>query len=196
MKLAVGRKRSSQARSSKPFLKGFLRSPLKVGTVVPSSRFLEERVLDLADISRSRLVVELGAGIGGLTRKLLAAMPHNATLLAIEIDLDFCQLLERIDEPRLIVFSGNAHDLADALSAFELGAADAVISGIPFSTMRLSEGSRLVESIAAQLAPGGRFVAYQFSPRVHRLARPIFGAARVEVEFRNIPPLRVYRWVR
>ena len=152
--------------------------------------------MDLADISRSRLVVELGAGIGGLTRKLLAAMPHNATLLAIEIDLDFCQLLKRIDDPRLIVFSGSALDLADALSALELGAADAVISGIPFSTMRLSEGSQLVESIAAQLALGGRFVAYQFSQRVHRLARPIFGAARVEVEFRNIPPLRVYRWVR
>jgi hypothetical protein len=44
------------------------------------------------------------------------------------------------------------------------------------------------------LAPGGRFVAYQFRDRVHTLGVDVFGRARVEREILNVPPMRIYRW--
>jgi hypothetical protein len=29
---------------------------------------------------------------------------------------------------------------------------------------------------------------------VHAVARPFFGRARIEVELRNIPPMRIFTW--
>jgi phospholipid N-methyltransferase len=50
------------------FFRGFLRHPSLIGSVIPSSRFLERRVVEVAGIAHSRSVVELGPGTGGITR--------------------------------------------------------------------------------------------------------------------------------
>ena len=42
------------------FFLGFLRNPSGIGSVIPSSRFLERRVVETAGVASSRLVVELG----------------------------------------------------------------------------------------------------------------------------------------
>jgi hypothetical protein len=68
------------------FLQGFLKSPKQVGSIIPSSRFLERRIVRASEIERASLVVELGPGTGGTTRALLRAMSPKARLLAIEID--------------------------------------------------------------------------------------------------------------
>jgi phospholipid N-methyltransferase len=176
------------------FLQGFLRKPQQVGSVIPSSRFLERRIVELAGIASARLVIELGPGTGGTTRALLRALPADAKLLAIEIDPRFASILREHADPRLIVHEGSAEDLAKVLSEHGLGAPDVVVSGIPFSTMDPALGRRIAGSIFDVLPLGGRFVAYQVRDRVHAVARPFFGRARVEVELRNIPPMRIFTW--
>jgi phospholipid N-methyltransferase len=176
------------------FLQGFLRKPQQVGSVIPSSRFLERKVVDLAGVANARLVIELGPGTGGTTRALLRALPPDAKLLAIEIDPRFAAILRENPDPRLIVHEGSAEDLAKVLAEHGLGAPDVVVSGIPFSTMNPALGRRIAGSIFDVLPLGGRFVAYQVRDRVHAVARPFFGRARVEVELRNIPPMRIYSW--
>jgi phospholipid N-methyltransferase len=176
------------------FLQGFLRKPQQVGSVIPSSRFLERKVVDLARVANASLVIELGPGTGGTTRALLRALPADAKLLAIEIDPRFASILRENADPRLIVHEGSAEDLAKVLAEHGLGAPDAVVSGIPFSTMDPALGRRIAGSIFEVLPHGGCFVAYQVRDRVHAVARPFFGRARVEVELRNIPPMRIYTW--
>lgn len=176
------------------FLQGFLRKPQQVGSVIPSSRFLERKVVELAGVAKTRLVIELGPGTGGTTRALLRALPADAQLLAIEIDPRFASILRENPDPRLIVHEGSAEDLAKLLAEHGLGAPDVVVSGIPFSTMEPALGRRIAGSIFDVLPPGGRFVAYQVRDRVHAMARPFFGRARVEVELRNIPPMRIFSW--
>ena len=176
------------------FLQAFLRKPQQVGSVIPSSRFLERRLVELTAAPRARLVIELGPGTGGTTRALLRALPPEAKLLAIEIDPRFAAILREHRDPRLIVHEGSAEALGDALHAHGLGAPDVVVSGIPFSTMEPALGRRIAGAIFDVLPGGGRFVAYQVRDRVHDVARPFFGRARVEVELRNIPPMRIYSW--
>lgn len=176
------------------FLREFLRHPHRVGSIIPSSRFLERRVMALAGVHGAHTVVELGAGTGGTTRAILRELPADGRLLVIEINPRFCARLRRIDDPRLIVHRGNARGLAEAIAAHGLPAPQAVISGIPFSTMSRDTGERILAAIQAALAPGGRFVAYQFSKQVDDLASPLLGPARMEVELLNIPPMRLYRW--
>jgi phosphatidylethanolamine/phosphatidyl-N-methylethanolamine N-methyltransferase len=176
------------------FLQGFLRKPQQVGSVIPSSRFLERRLVSLSGARYARLLVELGPGTGGTTRALLHALPADAKLLAIELEPRFAAILRRMNDPRLIVFEGSAEQLPDALRAHGLDAPDAVISGIPFSTMDAALGRRIARGIYEVLGPQGCFVAYQVRGKVHDVARPFFGRAHIDVELRNIPPMRVYRW--
>ncbi len=198
-------RRSERAESPRPlipnpdhpiaFLKGFLDRPKEVGSILPSSRWMERRITRTAEIDHADVVVELGPGTGGTTKALLQAMRPDATLLAIEINPDFCELLRStIDDPRLIVHHGSAAEIPEALEKNGLGAPDAVLSGIPFSTMPKDVGLAILRSVQESLAPGGRFVAYQFRDVVHTLGRRVFGKATIQLELLNVPPMRVYRW--
>lgn len=176
------------------FFQGFLRHPGRVGSVVPSSRFLERRLVKIADVGRARTVVELGPGTGGTTRALLAAMPSEARLLSIELDPHFVALLAAIRDRRLTVHLGHAEAIGEALAQHRLPPPDVVVSGIPFSTIAPAAGIGIVRAVKDCLAPGGRFVAYQLRDRVGALGRTVFGKPRVELELLNVPPMRVYCW--
>jgi phospholipid N-methyltransferase len=176
------------------FFREFLRHPRQIGSVVPSSRFLEKRVVLAGGISRSRSVVELGPGTGGITRAILEALPAEASLLSLDINPLFCRRIRRIADSRLAVHCGNALELEQALADQGFDRPDAVVSGIPFSTMSPGSGSELLDLIARLLPPGGRFVAYQVRDSVAEMTNPRLGAARVSLELLSIPPQRVYRW--
>jgi len=55
-------------------------------------------------------------------------------------------------------------------------------------------GLSILQSVKDSLAPGGRFVAYQFRDVVHTLGKQVFGPATIQLELLNMPPMRVYRW--
>jgi phosphatidylethanolamine/phosphatidyl-N-methylethanolamine N-methyltransferase len=178
------------------FLQGFIREPKGVGSIIPSSRFMERRLVDVAGLACAESVVELGPGTGGTTRAFLKAMPAHAALMAIELDPMFADHVRNtVHDPRLVVHQGSAEDIVDTLVAYRQKAPDAVISGIPFSTMPADLGLRIVKAVREALAPGGCFVAYQFRDVVARHARQVFGVPEYErMEFLNIPPMHVWRW--
>lgn len=177
------------------FLRGFLERPKEVGSIIPSSRWMERRITRTAEIASANLVIELGPGTGGTTKALLNAMAPGARLLAIEINPRFCDLLrESINDPRLIVHEGSAAEIPEALVKHDLDAPDVILSGIPFSTMPQELGLSILRSARKSLKPGGRFVAYQFRDVVHTLGKRVFGPASVQIELFNMPPMRVYRW--
>ena len=177
------------------FFQGFLREPQQVGSVIPSSRFLERRLVNISTVRHARTVVELGPGTGGTTHALLRALPAAARLLAIEIDPHFAALLrEDIADPRFGIEQGSAGDIGAMLGRHGLSAPDVVISGIPFSTMPARVGQDILRAVWTALAPGGRFVAYQFRDRIAVLGRTILGEPEVDVELLNVPPMRVYCW--
>jgi phospholipid N-methyltransferase len=176
------------------FFQEFLKHPLQIGSIIPSSHFLEQRILEVAAIDTAKIVVELGTGIGNTTRAILRTMPQDAKLLSIEINPRLHALVSSIEDDRLIAHLGNACELNEIISIYGLGAPEVVISGIPFSTMTYRDGSQVIEAISSLLAPNGRFVAYQVSKRIVSLCRPYLGSEQAGVELLNIPPMRVYKW--
>lgn len=187
--------RPSRLADAMAFLRGFLARPHQVASVVPSSVHLEARVVEAANLAQARCVVELGPGTGGTTRALLSALGPQARLLAIELNPDFCQRLRRlIDDPRLIVHAGSAEALTETLQRRGLPAADVVVSGIPFSTLPRESAQRIVDAIDANLAPGGRLVAYQCRGQVAACFAPRLGPPRVAWEWRSLPPMRLFVW--
>ena len=176
------------------FLRAFLKSPRIVGSVIPSSSFLERRIVTAAEPETASVVVELGVGTGGTTRSLLKAMQPKARLLAIERTAEFVDMLRHAADPRLEVVHGCASSIGDEMKRRGYLNADAVVSGIPFSTLPKGLAAEIVMAIYRVLAPGGRFVAYQFTDRVADYVRPVMGTPAVEHELRNVPPVRIFTW--
>lgn len=179
------------------FLKAFLREPNAIASIVPSSKRLIGRAVDNARLSEAKCVVELGPGTGGSTRVLLSQMSPKARLLTIEMNAECHEHLRRnVIDARLQSECTSAENLVELIAAHRLPAPDAIISGIPFSTMPVEVGDRIAAAIAASLAPGGRFVAYQWTPRVADRTIPYLGEPKREWELFNIPPMRVFTWVK
>ena len=176
------------------FFREFLRHPRQIGSVVPSSGRLEQRVVNAGSIHRARSAVELGPGTGGITRAILGALPVGAALLSLDINPVFCERLRRIGDPRLTIHCGSALELERVLDDHSLPPPDAVVAGIPFSTIDPGTGTEILRLIARLLAPGGRFVSYQLRDTVSGLAEPILGRPHVELELLSIPPQRVFSW--
>ena len=178
------------------FLRGFLRNPLQVASVVPSSPFLTQRVQDCAGVAGAGAIVELGPGTGAMTGRILERMPADGRLVAIEINPDFAELLRKeYPDPRLFVFEGGADRIEDALREAGLDRADLVVSGIPFSILDDAVVRATLEAVKRVLEPDGRFVAYQFRNHVQRYAEPVFGPPTLtENGFWNVPPMKIYVW--
>lgn len=180
------------------FLRGFLQRPRRVASIVPSSVFLERRVVRAAGLAQARCVVELGPGTGGTTCALLRAAPMQARLLAIDLDPDFrARPRRQIADPRLAVQPGGAEALDDHLRQWALPASDTAVSGIPFSTLPAYTARRIAGAIGPCPAPGGRFVAYPPSAHVAGYLAPHLGVPLTACRAsRKVPPMRVFRWVK
>lgn len=181
-------------RSASLFLGEFLRRPAEVASMVPSSPWLKRRIVAAASLADAHVVIELGPGTGGTTRALLSAMPEASQLLSLELNERFVESLRGIEDERLIPCCASATELETQLVEHGLVAADVILSGIPFSRIDQRQGAAIVDTVNRCLAPGGVFVAYQLSRRVQRLSEPVFGPAEVAMEWRSLPPIRVFRW--
>jgi len=188
--------RRRDRRSPSPhwqFLRGFLKNPVMVGSVIPSSRILIDKMLEPVDWANTRLFVEYGPGVGTFTRPLLDRLSPDATLVTIDTNPEFTRYLNgAIDDPRLVAVSGSAADVEKILAERELGSADYVLSGLPFSTLPAGVGEDIAEATANVLRPGGAFLVYQFSPKVLDFIRPHFGRIKRGFEWINVPPATLF----
>jgi phospholipid N-methyltransferase len=188
--------RRRDRRSPSPrwqFLRGFLKNPVMVGSVIPSSRVLIDKMLGPVDWANTRLFVEYGPGVGTFTRPVLSLLGPDAKLVTIDTNPDFTHYLkESIDDPRLVPVTGSAADIEKILADRGLGSADYVLSGLPFSTLPPGVGEDIAEATANVIRPGGAFLVYQFSPKVLDFIKPHFKPIKRGFEWINVPPATLF----
>jgi phospholipid N-methyltransferase len=178
------------------FFKGFVKHPAMVGSVIPSSHALVEKMLSPVDWAKVRLFVEYGPGVGTYTLPVLERLGPEATLIAIDTNPDFIDYLRHsIADPRFHAVRGSAADVRRIVAEFGHERADYVLSGLPFSTLPDGVGDRIAAETAAVLKPGGAFLIYQVSARVAAFIAPHFARVERGFEWFNIPPMRLF-WAR
>ena len=183
----------SRAAEVALFAANFVKHPLMLGSVIPSSRFLIERLLRQVDFGRARVFVEYGPGVGTFTRQILRRMHPDAVLIAVETNPDFVRFLGKsLPDPRLRVVHGSAADVEAVLARAGLAAADYVISGIPFSTLPPDVREAVLRGTRAALGSNGMFLVYQFSPKVLPDLRRIFQRVQRSFEPLNVLPAQVF----
>jgi phospholipid N-methyltransferase len=175
------------------FLREFIKHPVMVGSVIPSSRVLIEKMLAPVDWDKTKLFVEYGPGVGTFTRPILEKMGEDATLIAIDTNADFIRYLkDDIDDPRLVAVNGSAADVAKIIHDRGFDHADYVLSGLPFSTLPPGVGDAIGEATASVIRPGGAFLVYQFSPKVRNFIEPFFERIERGFEWINVPPATLF----
>ena len=175
------------------FARNFLQHPRMLGSLIPSSRFLVDRLLDQIDWARAETLVEYGPGVGTITAPILECMGAKSRLVAFEMNRDFVGYLRRsFADQRLHVVPGSAELVRAELSRLRLPGADYIISGIPYTTMPARLRETIMRESRAALNPGGAVLVYQFTRTVLPYLRTHFRHVRQDYELRNILPARLF----
>jgi len=193
---AIQSRRPPSRRGGAPrlqFLRGFLKHPVMVGSIIPSSRTLIERALAPVNWANTKLFVEYGPGVGTFTKPILEKLGADATLLALDTNADFTDYLrDAINDPRLMAVTGSAAEVGRIIAERGLPPADFILSGLPFSTLPDGVGPQIAAETHGALRPGGAFIIYQFSPKVREFIAPHFAKIDRGFEWRNVPPATLF----
>lgn len=186
-------KPASRAAQLLLFASNFLRHPYMLGSIIPSSRFLVDRVLNAIDWQRAKVVVEYGPGVGTLTGEILRRLHPDARLIVIEMNEEFVRFLHRsLQDPRLHIEHASAADVQRILRGLGLSKASYIVSGIPLGSMPEALKTEIAAQSRDALEPGGEFLVYQFTSRVLPVLRRTFRSVRRSFEGRNLPPAQLF----
>ena len=177
------------------FFRKWMRSPLKVASITPSSSALARAMTDSLPLDEG-VVVELGGGTGSITRALLAQGLPPEKIIVIERDKHFCDFLQ--DRfPGVRVLNGDALFLKSVLQRANIQEPiRAVVSGLPFLSMNSRMQARLLKGTFAITHNQGPFIQFTYSP-LSPLKRSVRDRMNVrecctQQVWNNFPPAKVW----
>ena len=171
------------------FLEGFVRNPVMVGSIVPSSDRTIAKMLGPVDWDECKLFVEYGPGVGTFCRPVLDRLRRDGMLIVIDTNPLFIDYLRRtISDSRFVAVHGSAADVEDIVLSHGHDHADYVLSGLPFSTLPDGVGPAIAAATWRVLRPGGAFLVYQFTAKARAFMERHFKRIDNAMEFWNVPP--------
>lgn len=189
-------KRSGFSEKATPlvlFAREWLRSPARVGAIVPSSAKLADAMTEgLAGFDAP--VLELGPGTGVFTAAVLRQGVAPSQFAMIESNETFAADLAR-RFPQSVVIHGDAGRVRH-LSPFGPGGAGMILSGLPFLSMPATKVMQILAGCKAALQPAGelRLFTYGLKPPIPATMLVRLGATVRRRSFvtQNLPPASVY----
>jgi phosphatidylethanolamine/phosphatidyl-N-methylethanolamine N-methyltransferase len=147
------------------FFRTWATSPLKMGSVTPTSRALAAVMVELANVDPTGWTLETGPGTGVVTQALIAAGIPAERIVSVEYDKDFCKHLKK-RFPGINVIRGDALDLESTLGEFRDIKFSAALSGIPLLNLPKKKRAPYLEGLLDRLEPGGVIsqLSYSFVP--------------------------------
>ena len=170
------------------FLKAFIRNWRAVGSPLQSSGHVARNICASIDFEKARTIVEIGAGLGRITREILRAMHPHARLIVFETDADLCRRLETIVDSRLKVYNVSGLEMHAAF----WGKADYVISEIPIANLSTPLQDRFYREVRTVLKRGGCYIQIQLSLWSYRRVKQYFEDVTVRFLPLNPPPVFMY----
>jgi phosphatidylethanolamine/phosphatidyl-N-methylethanolamine N-methyltransferase len=177
------------------FLGKFLKQGTAIASLAPSSPWLSRATLRNIEWQRARVIVELGAGTGPITRALAEKAPPDCRIVVLERDPDFSRLLrDRFqDKQGFDVVEGDVRDLEAILCDRGITQADYIVSGLPVPSFPVDLQQALFRVVGQVLRPEGTFNQITELPWVYwRFYRRFFNDVRFVFEPRNFPPAGAY----
>ncbi|AEM47150.1 phosphatidylethanolamine N-methyltransferase, putative [Acidithiobacillus ferrivorans SS3] len=170
------------------FTREFLRDPHAIGAVLPSSPFLARRMAAMVPHGPG-LVVELGPGMGPVTKALLESGISPQDLVLVEQAPAMVHHLRR-HYPELEVIEGDAAHIQHLVA--HRGPVRAVVSSLPLRSIPKTVVERIFQQLPGISRHGTVFIQFTYHFRCSCAGLPAdFRRGRMAVVWRNVPPARV-----
>jgi len=184
------------------FLQAFLKNPLKVGAIAPSSPELASKMIDGIEPDEDNVVLELGVGTGAITKFLQSRIRNSKSYLGIELDKDLVRTLNRNFEDLEIV-CGNACDAYSIHKKSGLGKVRYIICCLPFVSLPNEVGERILGEVDKFMQKGCTFRTFQYAHgyympsaiKLREFMRERYGKSRrSKLIVKNVPPAYTLTW--
>jgi phosphatidylethanolamine/phosphatidyl-N-methylethanolamine N-methyltransferase len=177
------------------FLSKFLTQGTAIASIAPSSRWLSHATVRNIDWGQARVLVELGAGTGPITRVIAERACSDCRVIVVERDVDFVRLLHARfgNRANFSVVEGDVRDLKSILAERGITTVDHVISGLAVPSLARDLQRELFRTIRDVLRADGTFNQITELPWLYwRFYLRFFEDVQFTFEPRNLPPAGAY----
>ena len=193
------------AKENIRFFRRFLKNPLQVGAVAPSSQKLARAMIRDLSLNYGDTLLELGPGTGALTYQIRRILPDSNAYFGIECEPRFVKLLQETF-PQMHFVRGRAEQANELFRSYNLSPVKVIISGIPFANHWNDDSrSHIIKTLDELMTPGCIFRTFQYvhaytlppAMRFRKEMNDHFGQLhRSKIVMQNIPPAFVLTWKR
>ncbi len=184
------------------FLQAFLKNPLKVGAITPSSPELALEMIQGIEPSEDNIVLELGVGTGAITKHLRDIIPSPECYLGIEVDAGLVGALNG-QFPDMNIVCGNALQAKEIHEKSGLGKVGYVICCLPFVVMPNEVSEKILEETTLFMNDRCMFRTFQYAHgyympsaiKLREFMRDRYGnSRRSKLVVKNVPPAYALTW--
>ena len=176
------------------FFKEAVKNYKTSGTLVPSSRYLANRMLNSINFSKAMVIVELGPGNGAITKSILEKIQPHTTLICFEINDAFYEELKEINHSQIILIKDSAENIIEQLQKLGFNEADYIVSSLPLTIIPKKISTNILQKSYTILRKKGLFIQYQYSLTYYKKLKKVFGKnITLDFETFNFPPAFVYK---
>jgi phospholipid N-methyltransferase len=176
------------------FLKQFFKRPRTVGAILPSSKYLADKMIEGLDFKNAEYIVEFGPGTGIFTRNIVRNRNTNTVIILFENNYKFCKILREKykNEPNLYIINDSAEYMDNYLSEYNIPYVDYIVSGLPFASLPSKVSSNILSKAQSCLKNNGKFITFQYTLLKKKFIKQYFDEVYISWELRNIPPAYVF----
>ena len=172
------------------FALNFLRRPSINASIVPSSRYAAEALIDKVDFQRVDTIVELGPGTGAFTKVVLSRCKPDAKMVLIELEASYIAPLQEQFGSRVSVEHTGAHRIDSVLVTHGIEKVDLIISGLPFLPDETK--GEFAESLLRQTDQGAIYRFFTYMPPIMKKVYADLPLRKKSFVLRNFPPMWIY----
>ncbi|MBI2633042.1 MAG: methyltransferase [Parcubacteria group bacterium] len=174
------------------FFVEYVKDPLTVGAIAPSSRFLSQAIVEEINFKNAKVILEIGAGQGHITREIIGKLRNDQKLISFEINKKFTNMLKDIQKDNVVVIEDSAEKIEEYMRIHNIKKVDSIISSLPFTSWNPKIVHSFFECFKKILSPQGNYIQYAAYPRHYGIYKQYFQSIRFKYVFLNIPPTVVY----
>ena len=174
------------------FIKESLKSLKEVGTILPSSKSIVNKMIQPIDFSKNIIIIELGSGTGVITKKIIENMNSESELICFETNKKFYEELKKMKNNKISILNRSAESMESYLKDNKINKVDYIISSVPLVTLPKQVTNSILEKSVNILKNHGKLIQLQYSKLLKKRLEKHFNEISIKFTAAYYLPAFIY----